>query len=226
MMQIFLDGGNFDEIKKINAKGYTFNPSLYRKLGAKNYINFSKQILKKIKNKHVSLEVIADDEKNCIRQAKILSSLGKNVYVKIPIVYTNGKSTKLLIKKLIKEKIKLNITAIFTLKQIKEILPIVKNTKYILSIFSGRIYDIGKNAEIEFKKMNYYVKKNSKCKTLWASCRMPYDFYIAKRSGSNIITMSGAMIKKLKKFGTKPEKYSRETVIGFFNDAKKSNFKF
>ena len=79
--------------------------------------------------------------------------------MKIPIIYTNGKSTKKLIEKLVKEKIKLNITAIFTLKQIKTILPSIKNTKTILSIFSGRIYDIGKNAEVEFKKMNSYIKK-------------------------------------------------------------------
>lgn len=226
MIKIFLDGGNFDEIKAIKADGYTFNPSLYRKLGAKNYLTFSKQILKKIKYKHVSLEVIADDEKNCFRQAKILSNLGKNVYVKIPIIFTNGKSTKNLIKKLIDENIKLNITAIFSLNQIKEILPHLKNSKTILSIFSGRIFDIGMNAEVEFKKMNKYIKKNSKCLTLWASCRMPYDYHIARRSGANIITMSGTMIKNLNRFGTKPEKYSRETVIGFFNDAKKSKFKF
>ena len=143
MVKLFLDGGNFQELKKLKVDGYTFNPSLYRKLGAKNYINFSKKILDKIKYKHVSLEVIADDEFNCIRQAKILSKLGKNVYVKIPIIYTNGKSTKKLIEKLVKEKIKLNITAIFTLKQIKTILPSIKNTKTI-SIFSGKIYDIGK----------------------------------------------------------------------------------
>ena len=225
-MKLFLDGGNFEEIKRIRSDGYTFNPSLYRKLGAKDYLTFSKQILKKIKNKHVSLEVIADDEKNCLRQAKILSSLGKNVYVKIPIIFTDGKSTKNLIKKLINENIKLNITAIFTLNQIKKILPNIKNSKTILSIFSGRIYDIGMNAEVEFKKINKYVKKNSKCLTLWASCRMPYDYYIARRSGANIITMSGSMIEKMKKFRTTPDKYSKETVIGFFNDAKKSSFKF
>ena len=225
MVKLFLDGGNFQELKKLKVDGYTFNPSLYRKLGAKNYINFSKKILDKIKYKHVSLEVIADDEFNCIRQAKILSKLGKNVYVKIPIIYTNGKSTKKLIEKLVKEKIKLNITAIFTLKQIKTILPSIKNTKTILSIFSGRIYDIGKNAEIEFKNMNSYIKKHSKCKTLWASCRMPY-YYTAGRSGADIITMSGSMIKKFDKFGYNSEKYSKETVIGFCNDAKKSKFRF
>ena len=187
---------------------------------------FFKKILDKIKYKHVSLEVIADDEFNCIRQAKILSKLGKNVYVKIPIIYTNGKSTKKLIEKLVKEKIKLNITAIFTLKQIKTILPSIKNTKTILSIFSGRIYDIGKNAEIEFKNMNSYIKKHSKCKTLWASCRMPYDYYTAGRSGADIITMSGSMIKKFDKFGYNSEKYSKETVIGFCNDAKNRNLDF
>ena len=109
-IQTYLDGPRLTEIKKYRKKvdGFTFNPSLFKKLGAKDYIDFSKKIVKNCKNKPVSLEVIADDEKNCIRQAEILSKLGKNVYVKIPIMFTNGKTTKNVILKLVKKKIKLN----------------------------------------------------------------------------------------------------------------------
>jgi transaldolase len=227
-IQTYLDGPRLTEIKKYRKKvdGFTFNPSLFKKLGAKDYIDFSKKIVKNCKNKPVSLEVIADDEKNCIRQAEILSKLGKNVYVKIPIMFTNGKTTKNVILKLVKKKIKLNITAIFSLKQIKEIIIIIKNTETILSIFSGRIYDIGIDAEETFREISKYVVKNSNCKTLWASCRMTFDYHVAKRAGANIITMPQTFIEKLKLNKIKPMKYSQLTVKSFYDDAKKSKFKF
>ena len=159
------------------------------------------------------------------RQAIILNKLSKNVFVKIPIVYTNGKTTKKLIKRLVQKKIKLNITAIFTFKQIKTILPIVKNSNCILSIFAGRIYDCGFDAKKEMRIMNNFIKKNSKCKSLWASCRMPYDIISAIESKTDIITMGIPMIEKIKNFKLSKEKYSQLTVKQFFIDAKKSNYK-
>ena len=141
-----MDGPSIDQIRDLqNVDGYTFNPSLFKKLGAKDYIKFSETILKETKNLPVSIEVFADDEESCFKQAKIIHNLGTNIYVKIPITFTNGKSTAQLIKNLVNEKIKLNITAIFTFEQIKEIFDIVKDTNTILSIFSGRIYDIRKD---------------------------------------------------------------------------------
>ena len=95
------------------------------------------------KNKPLSIEVFADDEKNCLYQAKKISEISKSIFVKIPITYTSGKSTKNLIAKLNQLNIKLNITAIFTLKQIKQIYPVIRNENHILSIFAGRLYDIG-----------------------------------------------------------------------------------
>ena len=198
---------------------------LYIENLSKKLSNFSKRYLRKL-NINMFHQVIGDDEEKIVYDKQKFCLNQEKCVCQNSIIYTNGKSTKELIKKITNEKIKLNITAIFTLGQIKKILPSIKNTETILSIFSGRIYDIGKNAEVEFKKINKYVKKYSKCKTLWASCRMPYDYFTARRSGANIITMSGGMIEKFKKFGTNPEKYSKETVIGFFNDAKKSKFKF
>ena len=109
-IKLFIDGPKLDEIPKkfeIEVDGYTFNPSLFKKNGAKNYLDYCNEIIKTCGDKPVSLEVIADDENNIIRQAKKLNSLGKNVYVKVPIVYRNGKSTKNAIKKLIKLNIKL-----------------------------------------------------------------------------------------------------------------------
>ena len=176
-IKVYADGPELDQInKKIVFKidGYTFNPSLFRKLGVKNYLNFCKKIIKKCSNKPISFEVFGDDEKSMLKQAIILSKLSKNIFVKIPVTYSNGKTTKDLIKKLVKKKIPLNITAIFTLKQIKTILPTVKNTNSILSIFAGRIYDCGFDALKEMKIMNKYIKKivNAKVFGQVAECHL------------------------------------------------------
>ena len=130
-----------------------------------------------------------------------------------------------MIEKLTKENIKLNITAIFTLEQVKEVLSYLKNSKSILSIFSGRIYDIGLDAGKKFSEISNYAHENSSCKTLWASCRMAYDLITATECQADIITMSPDLIMKLKNFGKTPENYSIETVKAFYKDAKESGFK-
>lgn len=224
---LYADGASLDQIKKIDpfVRGYTFNPSLFRKLGVKNYLSFSKILSKKIKKKSISLEVFADDEKNMIYQAKKLSNLGNNIYVKIPITFTNGKSTKNVIKELVKENVKLNITAIFTLRQVKKILPIIENTKTILSIFAGRIYDTGVDANEIMKSICKLVHKNSKCLVLWASPRMIYDLVQANKMNCDIITLPVDLIFKKKNFGKKLETYSLETVKNFYKDSLKSKYK-
>lgn len=226
-IKLFQDGPTFKEIEEFENKvdGYTFNPTLFKKLGAEDYINFTKDVLKKTNNKSTSIEVIADTEEECFKQAKIIQKIHDSISVKIPIVYTNGESTIDLISKLIANDIKLNITAIFTLDQIRHILPKVKKTKTILSVFSGRLFDIGLNAEDIINEVSNNIHSNSDCKLLWASCRMPYDYIIAERSGADIITMPTEMIKKLEKFGKNPIDYSLETVKTFFNDAKNAKFK-
>lgn len=226
-MHLYIDGPTEKEIKKlINlVDGFTFNPSLLKKLGAKNYLGYAKKIIKKCKNKPVSIEVIADKHNEMIRQAKIINELGKNVYVKIPITFTNGKSTIKVIKNLNDEGIKLNITAIFTLNQIKKILPKIKNKKHILSVFVGRIYDCGKDGSKIMREINRYVSKKSKCKTLWASCRMSYDYIKAKKMRTNIITMTPSQIEKMKNFRLSLLEYSQKTVQQFYNDANKAKFK-
>ena len=225
-MKIFLDGPNFDQIKSIKkVDGYTFNPSLFKKLGAKNYLKFTRLILKKTSPKDLSIEVIGDNYSSCYEQALKINDINKNIRVKIPITYSNGKSTKKLLIDLVHKKIKLNITAIFTLSQIKEILPILQNTTSILSIFSGRLYDIGIDAAEKFEIMSNYVHKHSKCKTLWASCRMAYDIKTAKKSKADIITISPSLFIKTNKFGYSALKYSKDTVKGFLIDSRKSSFK-
>ena len=227
-IKLFADGLKINELDDdfgIDIDGYTFNPSIFKKHGVEDYIKHSKKLLPKCKNKPVSFEVFADEEKEMIKQAKILNKLGNNIYVKVPITYTNKEFTSRVLETLVKENIKLNVTAIFTLDQIKKVLPILKETNTILSVFAGRIYDCGLDACKIMKEICSEVKANSKCETLWASPRMPYDYISAINVGAEIITMQGQQIKKLKTFGKKPEDYSLETVKQFYNDALSSGFK-
>ena len=225
--KLFIDGPNFDEIQLFQNKvdGFTFNPSLFKKLGAENYLDFTKKILHFTGDKSVSIEVIGDDEETCFEQALKIKEISNVISVKIPIVYTNGDSTINLIEKLVNKNIKLNITAIFTIEQIQKIINVVKDTNTILSIFAGRIFDIGRDANKEFLEMSKLIKNESSCLSLWASCRMPYDLINAQNSNADIITMPPTMIKKIDFFDKDPIDYSKETVKMFFEDAKKAGFK-
>ena len=226
-IKLYMDGPKLNEINKdynIDIDGYTFNPSLFKKNGAKDYLGYSKEILSMCSNKPVSLEVFADDKSGMIEQGMKLHSLSENVYVKIPITFTNGESTNSVIEELLKQNVKLNITAIFTLDQIKKIIKTVQNSESILSIFAGRIYDCGVDAKQKVKEMNEFIKNNSKCKSLWASTRMPYDFVTATEIKTDIITMQISHIEKLKMFGLELSDYSLKTVKQFYEDAKSSGF--
>ena len=228
-IDIYLDGPSHEDIKKYKStliKGYTYNPSLMSQLNVKNYAQACRQFSQKVKPKSISLEVFADDEDGMIKQAITISKINTNIYVKIPITYTNGKYTTKVLKELVSRKIKLNVTAIFNIKQIVEILPIVKSSNCILSVFAGRIHDMGDDASLEINKISKLLKrKKSNCKILWASTRQIYDLVMAKNSGCHIITMSPSIFSKLKVFKKNWKDYSLETVRSFYNDAKKAKFK-
>ena len=228
-IDIYADGADEKEIILFNSmnmvKGLTTNPSLMRKSGVKNYTNFCKKILKKVK-KPISFEIFADEEKEIIRQAKIISKWGKNVYVKIPVVNTKNVSLSNVIKQLSNEKIKLNITAIFTKKQIKQVINSLNGkTPSIISIFCGRIADAGIDP-VDFIQFANKVRKNKKnIKILWASTREIYNIIEAQKSNSDIITVPTSILKKLNLIGKNLDKYSVETVKMFYEDAKKAGFK-
>lgn len=227
-IKIFADGANEKDILKFNKmyfiKGLTTNPSLMRKSGVNNYEIFCKKILKKVK-KPISFEVFSDDEKNIIRQARIISSWSKNVYVKIPVINTKNKSLKNVIKLLSNEGVKLNITAIFTKKQIKETInSLDSSTRAIISIFCGRISDSGKDVTDYIRYANK-LKKNKNIEILWASTRELYNIIQAEKLGCDIITVPSDILNKINLIGKNLEKYSLETVKMFYNDAKKAGFK-
>jgi len=228
--KIFCDIAELNQIKKFNkkkiVKGFTTNPSLMRKAGAKDYKKYSKNILKICSTKPVSLEVFADDNFNMKKQAIKINNWGKNVYVKIPVVNSKGQFTGKVIKELNNLNIKLNITAVYKAFQTKKILQkINKKTKIIISIFAGRAADTGKNPVPEFEKSLKLAKKYKNVEILWASVREPYNYIQAKQLGCHIITIPPAIIEKIEKFGKSFDKLTLETVRAFLIDSKKSKFK-
>lgn len=228
--RIFCDIAEKSIIKKFNKKklvqGFTTNPSLMRKAGAKNYKDYSKEILKICINKPVSLEVFADDYKSMLIQAMEINKWGENVYVKVPVVNSKGKFTGKLIKELNQKNIKLNITAVYTAKQSKRILKCInKKTEVLISIFAGRSGDVGKDPIPEIKKTILLARKFKNVKILWASVREPYNYLQALQLGCHIITVPPKIIEKIENFGKSYHQLTKETVNAFLIDSKKSKFK-
>lgn len=229
-ISIFADGADIDSIKnslknKI-ISGFTTNPTLMRKSRIRDYEKFSKIAAKLVYPKSISLEVFSDDLNEMYKQAKIISSWRGNIFVKIPIVNTKGISTNKIIKKLSDERVNLNITAIFTLKQINSVMKMLnKKSNTILSIFAGRIADSGRDPKIIIKNSVRICKKYKNIKILWASTREPYNIVEAANSGCHIITASDDIISKIKNFNKDLNIYSKETVQMFYNDAKSSGYK-
>ena len=228
--KIFCDIAELNSIKKFNKKkiikGFTTNPSLMRKAGAKDYKSYSQKILKICKKKPVSLEVFADEYKEMKKQALQINTWAKNVYVKVPVVNSKGKFMGKIIKELNSQDIKINITAVYTSKQTEKILKLLnKKTKVIISIFAGRAADTGKDPIPEFKKSISLAKRYKNVEILWASVREPYNFLQAKQLKCHIITVPPNIIQKIENFGKTFDQLTKETVKAFLIDSKKSNFK-
>ena len=229
MTKIFCDIADLKLIRKFNkktiVKGFTTNPSLMRKAGAKDYAKYSQKILK-ITNKPISLEVFADDLENMILQGKQISNWSKNIFVKVPITNSKGNFTGKVIKELNRSKIKLNITAVYTSKQTEKILKLInKRTKVIISIFAGRMADTGKDPIPQLTKSIDISKKYKNVEILWASTREPYNYLQSKKIGCHIITVPPTIIEKIEKFGKSFKNLTIDTVKGFLQDSRKSKFK-
>ena len=228
--KIFCDSADFKTIKKLNKNplvyGFTTNPSLMRLSGAKNYKNYSLKLLEVCNKKPISFEVFGDTFDHMLKQALIINSWGKNVYVKIPVVNSKGLFSGKVINILSRKGIKLNITAVYTVNQVKKILKSInKNSKTIISIFSGRMSDAGKDPIPIIKESVRLAKKMKKVEILWASTREAYNYLQAKNCGCSIITMPPAVIYKISKFGKTYQELTLDTVKKFLQDSKDSNFK-
>ena len=230
MTKIFCDIADLSLIRKFYkkkiVKGFTTNPSLMRKAGAKDYESYSKQILKICTQKPISFEVFADDQKSMIDQGKKINTWGKNVYVKVPVVNSKNKFMGNVIKELNNHNIKLNVTGVYSAKQTEKILKVVnKKIKVIISIFAGRAGDAGKDPVPEFINSIKLAKKFKNVEILWASVREPYNYLQAKQLGCHIITIPPSIISKIEKFGKTFDQLTKETVKAFLIDSKKSRFK-
>ena len=228
--KIYCDIADFNQIKKFTkkniVKGFTTNPSLMRKAGAKDYETYCKKILKICKKKPISFEVFGDNYKSMTDQGLKISSWAKNIYVKVPVVNSKNKFTGKVISKLNERGIKLNITAVYSANQTKKILKVInKKSKVIISIFAGRAADTGKDPVPEFKKSIKIAKRYKNVEILWASVREPYNFLQAKKLGCHIITVPPSIIEKIEKFGKTFDQLTKETVKAFLIDSKKSKFK-
>ena len=228
--KIFCDSADLKTIKKLNSNslvsGFTTNPSLMRIAGAKNYKNYSLKLLNVCKTKPISLEVFGDTHDQMLRQGIVINSWGKNVYVKIPVVNSQGIFSGKVINKLSQKNIKLNITAVYTVSQVKKILKVInKNSKTIISIFSGRMGDVGKDPTPIIKESVHITKRMKNVQILWASTREAYNYLQAKNYGCSIITMPSEIIEKISKFGKTYQDLTLDTVKKFLKDSKDSNFK-
>ena len=197
--KIFCDSADLKIIKKFNSNplvsGFTTNPSLMKLAGAKNYKKYALKLLRVCKKKPISLEVFGDNSKQMLRQAYIINSWGKNVYIKIPVVNSKGIYSGKVINILSKKGIKLNITAVYTVKQVRKILKSInKDSKTIISIFAGRMSDVGKDPVPIIKE-------------------------------SVRLTMPYKIIEKISKFGKTYQELTLDTVRKFLLDSRSSNFK-
>lgn len=203
--------------------GFTTNPTLLRKAGIADYTAFAREVLIIIPDLPISFQVVADDIDLMYKQATKISSWGANVYVKIPITNTQGESTISLIKRLVKDGVKLNITAISTLEQVELANQVLQpNIPAIVSIFAGRIADTGRNPVPIMKQAAQALREESQAELLWASTREVLNIYQAEECGCHIITLNKELIKKLTLKGKDLTELSCENVQMFYDDACKA----
>ena len=229
-VKIFSDGADKKDMLDMNSKtfikGLTTNPTLMKKASIKDYETFAKDILSTIKEKPISFEVFSDDFNEMEKQAMKITRWADNVYVKIPITNTKKESSKELIKRLAEKKVKLNITAIMTLDQVKTVLSVLENkVPSIISVFAGRIADTGRDPIPLMNDCLKEMKINSKSELLWASPRELLNIIQADQIGCHIITVTKDIIKKLQFTNYNLEDYSLDTVKMFYNDAVDAGFK-
>jgi transaldolase len=223
-VKIFADGADYDGIVKMSRnpviKGFTTNPSLMRKAGVSDYEAFALKILGTITDRPVSFEVFADDFATMAEQARTIAAWGANVNVKIPVTNTKGQPASELIRTLSSEGVVLNITAIFTLDQVRAVADALNpKTPAIVSVFAGRIADTGVNPIPHLLACKQILGSRPKAELLWASTRELLNIFHADESGCDIVTVPNEFLGKLDLVGKDLAEYSRETVQMFYRDA-------
>ena len=228
-VQIFADGadknGMLEMYRKPFIKGLTTNPTLMKKAGIKDYEAFAKDILSEVKDKSISFEVFSDDLDEMERQGTKIATWGDNVYVKIPVTNTKGIPTYPLIKKLADKGVKVNVTAIMTLEQVRDVvLSLNKDVNSYVSVFAGRIADTGVDPVPLMSAAVQITSMNPKAEVIWASPRELLNVFQADEIGCQVITVTNDILKKLELVGYDLNEYSLDTVKMFYNDALSAGF--
>ncbi|QIH76433.1 transaldolase [Macrococcoides canis] len=226
-VQVFADGADINQMKAAyqnkTVDGFTTNPSLMAKAGVEDYTSFAKAAVEAIPDASISFEVFGDDMETMEKEAAIIESFGENVFVKIPVVNTKGESMIPLIKRLSAQDIKLNITAVYTIEQVKEIVDAIKpGVESYVSVFAGRIADTGVDPMPLMKQSVEVCHSKDGVKLLWASCRELLNVIQADEIGCDIITCPADVVSKIPNIGRDINELSVDTVKGFEKDIKAS----
>lgn len=229
-IKIFSDGADLDSIIEARqrglVKGFTTNPTLMAKAGVTNYLMFAREVLRVVTDLPVSFEVFSDEFDEMREQAMVLNGLAANVYVKIPITNTKGASACPLIGDLSAAGLKLNITAMMTLQQVRDVAAVLKpGSSSFISVFAGRIADAGRDPLPLMKEALEILRPNPGAELLWASPREALNILQAEWMGCPIITVTPDLLAKASNFGKDLDVFSLDTVKMFYNDAQKSGFR-
>jgi transaldolase len=228
-IKIYADGAKLEDMLAVyragGAQGFTTNPTLMRQAGIVNYQEFAKAVLAEIKDLPISFEVFADDISSMSIQARKIAEWGDNVYVKIPVTNTKGDSMTPLLRELSWSGIKLNVTAILSTEQVREVVDAISSdTAAVISVFAGRVADTGRDPIPLMTEALKICRSKPKAELLWASPREVLNIYQADAIGCDIITVTPDLIKKLKLKDKNLAEYSLETVQMFYNDALRAGF--
>lgn len=229
-VKIFADGADKATMLAMNSsaiiQGLTTNPTLMSKAGIKDYKSFALDILKEVSVKPISFEVFSDEFVEMERQAMEIASWSDNVYVKIPVTTTLGEPSCDLLRRLCSRGVKVNVTAIMSLEQIRQVIPCLDvNVPSYISVFAGRIADTGRDPLPLMISALDIMKSNSCSELIWASPRELLNLFQADTIGCHIITVTHDILKKIPLIGYDLDKYSLDTVKMFFDDASAAGFK-
>ncbi len=228
-VKIFADGADKAGMMEMAAdpmiSGFTTNPTLMKKAGIKDYKAFAKEILSEIRDKPISFEVFSDNFEEMEGQALEIASWADNVYVKIPVTNTKGNPSTRRVESLSRQGVKINVTAMMTLGQVREAVPALLNGPggYV-SVFAGRIADTGRDPVPVMREIVEYLKPYPSIELIWASPREVLNIIQADEIGCHIITVTNDLIKKMSLFDKNLYEYSLDTVKMFYNDARSAGY--
>ncbi len=228
-VKIFADGADLEHIKALRdnpiIKGFTTNPTLMRAVGISDYEQFSKDVIEIVDGAPLSLEVFADEFDEMEAQARVIASWGSNVFVKIPVTNTKGESSAALVKRLADHGVQMNVTAVFTLNQVREICDALSpDVAANVSVFAGRVADTGIDPVPHMRDAVEIVSALPKTEVIWASPRELLNLFHADEAGCQIITVTQGILKKIPIIGKDLADYSIETVKMFYDDAQSAGY--